>query len=103
MRNLPRAACPTPPFSSMSRMRKSLPLIAEGKADIMITETMEARRYVRMNEKLAAPLVDKPFTRSRFGALMAKGDQDFLNYVNFFLAEMETDGTMDALEDTYIK
>lgn len=56
-----------------------------------------------MNEKLAAPLVDKPFTRSRFGALMAKGDQDFLNYVNFFLAEMETDGTMDALEDTYIK
>ena len=78
-------------------------LIAEGKADIMITETMEARRYVRMNEKLAAPLVDKPFTRSRFGALMAKGDQDFLNYVNFFLAEMETDGTMDALEDTYIK
>lgn len=78
-------------------------LIAKGKADVMITETIEAKRYVRMNKKLAAPLVDKPFTRSRFGALMAKGDQDFLNYVNFFLAEMETNGTMDALEDTYIK
>lgn len=78
-------------------------LIAEGKADIMITETMEARKYVKINPKLAAPLVDHPFTKSRFGVLMAKGDQDFLNYVNFFLAELETDGTMDALEDTYIK
>lgn len=78
-------------------------LIAEGKADVMITETMEARKYVRMNKKLAAPLVDAPFTKSRFGVLMAKGDQDLLNYVNFFLAEMETNGTMEELEDTYIK
>ena len=78
-------------------------LIAEGKADIMITETMEARKYVRLNNKLAAPLVDQPFTKSRFGVLMAKGDQDLLNYVNFFLAEMETNGTMDALENEYIK
>ena len=78
-------------------------LIAEGKADIMITETMEARRYVKMNRKLAAPLVDSPFTKSRFGALMAKGDQEFLNYVNFFLAEMETNGTMEQLENKYIR
>lgn len=78
-------------------------LVGEGKADIMITETMEARKYVKLNEKLAAPLVDKPFTKSRFGALMAKGDQDFLNYVNFFLAEMETNGTMAQLEGQYIK
>ena len=78
-------------------------LIAEGKADIMITETMEAQKYVKLNNKLAAPLVDKPFTKSRFGVLMAKGDQDLLNYVNFFLAELETDGTMDALEEEYIK
>lgn len=47
--------------------------------------------------------MDEPFTKSRFGALMEKGDQDFLNYVNFFLAEMETTGTMEELEDKYIK
>lgn len=56
-----------------------------------------------MNRKLAAPLVDSPFTKSRFGALMAKGDQEFLNYVNFFLAEMETNGTMEQLENKYIR
>ncbi len=78
-------------------------LIAEGRADIMITETMEANRYVKLNKKLAAPLVDEPFTKSRFGALMEKGDQDFLNYINFFLAEMETNGTMEELENKYMK
>lgn len=78
-------------------------LIAEGKADVMITETMEARRYVRDDARLAAPLIDDPFTKSHFGILMQKGDQDWLNYVNFFMEEKEMDGTLAALEDQYIK
>ena len=78
-------------------------LIAEGKADVMITETMEARRYVRDDARLAAPLLDDPFTKSQFGILMAKGDQDWLNYVNFFMEEKDMDGTLDRLEDQYIK
>ena len=45
-------------------------LVGEGKADIMITETMEARRYAKDNPKVAAPLVDKPFTENHFGVLM---------------------------------
>ena len=75
----------------------------EGKADVMITETMEARRYVRDDARLAAPLLDDPFTKNRFGILMAKGDQDWLNYVNFFMEEKDMDGTLDKLEDQYIK
>ncbi len=78
-------------------------LIAEGKADAMITETMEARRYIRDDARLAAPLIDKPFTHSQFGILMQKGDQDFLNYVNFFMDEMDLTDTIDKLEDKYIK
>ncbi len=78
-------------------------LIAEGKADVMITETMEARRYVRDDSRLAAPLIDNPFTKNQFGILMAKGDQEWLNYVNFFMEEKEMDGTLDKLEDQYIK
>ncbi|MBQ9763686.1 MAG: transporter substrate-binding domain-containing protein [Phascolarctobacterium sp.] len=78
-------------------------LIAEGKADVMITETMEARRYIRDDARLAAPLIDDPFTKSQFGILMPKGDQDFLNYVNFFMEEMDSTDTIDKLEDKYIK
>ena len=46
---------------------------------------------------------DDPFTKNHFGILMAKGDQDWLNYVNFFMEEKDMDGTLDKLEDQYIK
>lgn len=78
-------------------------LIGEGKADVMITETMEARRYVRDDKRLAAPLIDDPFTKNQFGMLMQKGDQEWLNYVNFFMEEKDMDDTLDKLEDKYIK
>lgn len=78
--------------------------IAEGKADIMITETVEAVSWVKREPRLAAPLVDKPFegTRHSCGILMAKGDQELLNYVNFVLAELRMDGTLERLETKYL-
>lgn len=77
-------------------------LIAEGKADIMITETVEAARYVEKDKRLAAPLIHEPFTRHSCGILMAKGDQEFLNYINFVLAELRMDGTLGKLEAKYL-
>ena len=78
--------------------------IAEGNADIMITETVEAVSWVKREPRLAAPLVDKPFagTRHSCGVLMAKGDQEFLNYVNFVLAELRMDGRLESLEIKYL-
>ncbi len=77
--------------------------IAEGKADIMITETVEAARYIEKDNRLAAPLIKTPFTRHSCGILMAKGDQELLNYVNFVLAELRMDGTLAKLEEKYLK
>lgn len=78
-------------------------LVGEGKADVMITETMEARRYVKDNPKVAAPLVDKPFTESHFGVLMKKGDPKLLEAVNAWMKSVKTSGMMDKLEAKYIK
>ena len=77
--------------------------IAEGNADIMITEIVEALSYIRSNPKLAAPLINKPFTSHSCGILMQKGDQEFLNYINFVLAELRNDGTLESLENKYLK
>ena len=76
--------------------------VAEGNADIMITETVEAARYIELNDKLAAPLLKAPFTRHSCGILMQKGDQEFLNYINFVLAELKMDGTLAKLEKKYL-
>ena len=77
--------------------------ISAGKADIMITETVEALIYIKSDKNLAAPLIDKPFTKHSCGILMRKGDQEFLNYINFVLAELRMDGTLENLENKYLK
>ena len=78
--------------------------IADGKADIMITETVEAVSWVKREPRLAAPLVTKPFegTLHSCGILMTKGDQELLNYVNFVLAELRMNGTLERLEIKYL-
>ena len=77
--------------------------ISAGKADIMITETVEALTYIKADKNLAAPLINEPFTRHSCGILMQKGDQDFLNYINFVLDELRMDGTLDRLENKYLR
>lgn len=77
--------------------------ISIGNADIMITETVEALNYIKMDKNLAAPLINEPFTKHSCGILMQKGDQEFLNYINFVLAEMRMDGTLEKLENKYLR
>lgn len=74
-------------------------LVATGKADIMITEVVEALHYINADKRLAAPCVNEPFTgRNDFGILTKKGDLDFMRYLDFFIEACELDGTMKKLE-----
>ena len=77
-------------------------LIAEGEADVMITEIMEAGFYVGQDNRLAAPLIYEPFTNGQLGFLMPKGSEDLLEYVNVFLDEEKESGRINELSDQYI-
>ena len=77
-------------------------LIAEGEADVMITEILEAAYYVSLDDRLAAPLLDEPFTRGQLGALMPKGSEDLCEYVNGFIDRQRSSGRLDELADIYI-
>ena len=76
-------------------------LIAEGVADIMITEITEAPYYVQTYSRLAAPLLDKPFTHGEIGVLMQKGQDDLLEMVNYYISQMKADGTLRRLHQKY--
>ena len=56
--------------------------MAEGNADVMITEITEAPWYVQNDSRLAAPLLNAPFTHGEIGVLMRKGQDDLLQVVN---------------------
>lgn len=77
-------------------------LIAEGEADVMITETMEAGYYVGLDERLAAPLIYEPFNHGELGILMPKENEELLKYVNVFLEKEKNSGRIDELADEYI-
>lgn len=77
-------------------------LVAAGEADVMITEIMEAGYYVGQDARLAAPLIYEPFTNGQLGALMPKGSDELLAYVNDFLAKEKKSGRIDELAEEYI-
>ena len=76
-------------------------LIAEGEADVMITEITEAPYYVQTDSRLAAPLIEKPFTHGEIGVLMQKGQEDLLQMVNNTIRRMKQDGTLRRLHEKY--
>ena len=76
-------------------------LVAEGEADVMITEITEAPYYVQTDTRLAAPLLNAPFTRGEIGVLMQKGQEDLLQMVNLCLRQMKSDGSLRKLHEKY--
>ena len=76
-------------------------LVADGRADVMITEITEAPWYVQSDPRLAAPLINTPFTHGEIGVLMRKGQDDLLALVNAVIAQMKADGTLRRLHEKY--
>ena len=76
-------------------------LVAEGQADVMITEITEAPWYVQNDARLAAPLLNSPFTHGEIGVLMRKGQDDLLALVNSVIAQMKADGSLRQLHEKY--
>lgn len=76
-------------------------LIAEGEADVMITEITEAPYYVQTDTRLAAPLLNEPFTNGEIGVLMRKGQEDLLQLVNNVIHQMKSDGSLRQLHEKY--
>jgi cyclohexadienyl dehydratase len=75
--------------------------VAEGNADVMISEITEAPWYVQNDPRLAAPLINTPFTHGQIGVLMRKGQDDLLQIVNSTIRQMKSDGTLRRLHEKY--
>ena len=76
-------------------------LIAEGVADVMITEITEAPYYVRTDTRLAAPLLNEPFTHGEIGVLMQEGQEDLIDFVNGVIRRMKSNGSLHRLHEKY--
>jgi len=96
--NLPQATLTIHPVN------EEIPgLVASGKADVMITEILEAEYYVSRDPRLAAPLLKKPFTHGELGFLLPPDSESLLEYVNAFIEKERESGRLDELGEIYLR
>jgi cyclohexadienyl dehydratase len=56
---------------------------------------------VQTDPRLAAPLINEPFTHGEIGVLMRKGQEDLLQLVNDVILQMKSDGSLRLLHEKY--
>lgn len=79
-------------------------LIAEGKGDVMITETYEALHYARADPRLAAAFVDAPLTPKNYlGFMLPADDADYLRVMNFVWELLDRRGAVKQAADQWLK
>ena len=55
----------------------------------------------RSDTRLAAPLLNAPFTHGEIGVLMQKGQEDLLQMVNNIIRQMKSDSSLRKLHEKY--
>ncbi|MDR2945587.1 MAG: transporter substrate-binding domain-containing protein [Candidatus Adiutrix sp.] len=79
-------------------------LIAEGKGDVMITETYEALLYAQKDPRLFAAFVDNPLTPANtLGFMIQSDDPDFVRMMDFLWVTRELRGEMTANQAKWLK
>jgi len=79
-------------------------LIAEGKGDVMITETYEALLYAKKDPRLYAAFVDNPLTPANsLGFMIQNDDPDFVRMMNFLWETRELRGEMEECRVKWLK
>ena len=76
-------------------------LIARKKADVMITEIMEAKYYASKDKRLALPLGENTLTEGEIGIMLPKENKTLLRYINNFLKQEEETGRLEELHQNY--
>ena len=79
-------------------------LIAEGKGDVMITETYEALHYSKADPRLYAAFVDAPLTPTNYlGFMIPTDDADYTRVMGFVWGLEESRGVLQQASDKWLK
>lgn len=79
-------------------------LIAEGKGDVMITETYEALHYSKADPRLAAKFVDNPLTpKSYLGFILPVDDSDYVRVMHFVWNLLDERDILEDAEERWLE
>ena len=79
-------------------------LIAEGKGDVMITETYEALHYAKADPRLHAAFIDAPLTpKNTLGFMLPTDDADYVRVMDFVWGLVDSRGAVKQAADKWLK
>ena len=79
-------------------------LIAEGKGDVMITETYEALHYAKADPRLHAAFIDAPLTPKNYlGFMLPTDDADYVRVMDFVWGLVDSRGGVKQAADKWLK
>lgn len=79
-------------------------LIAEGKGDVMITETYEALHYSKSDPRLAALFIDEPLTpKSYLGFMLPIDDADYVRVMEFVWTQLDERDILEDAEERWLE
>jgi cyclohexadienyl dehydratase len=79
-------------------------LIADGKGDVMITDTHEALLYSKKDNRLAVAFLDVPLTTVAYkGFMLQIDDPDFVRVMKFIWDELQLRGDLDGCAEKWLK
>lgn len=76
--------------------------VRNGRADAFVYDLPYNAVYVAQHREQLLHL-DEPFTKEALAWAIRKGDPDFLNWLDHFLAQIRRDGTYDALYEKWFE
>lgn len=78
-------------------------LIAEGKGDVMITETAEAIQYSKADKRLYAAFLDNPLTPYNYmGFMLPTDDAEYARVMNYIWNLLELRGELKNSENKWL-
>ncbi|MBI5064259.1 MAG: transporter substrate-binding domain-containing protein [Desulfatitalea sp.] len=78
--------------------------LLQGEVDATVHDSPYVRVWQRRHPELSGTIkaLLAPTTKEHYGFAIRKGDPDFLAWLNLFIAQAESDGTMDLLKHIYL-
>lgn len=79
-------------------------LIADGKGDVMITETYEALHYAKADPRLAARFIEDPLTPKNYlGFMLPADDADYLRVMEFVWDLLDERDVLEDAEERWLE
>jgi len=78
-------------------------MVADGEFDLMISESLEAILFEKVDDRLYAAFIDDTLTKSQMGYIMPQGETELHNWVNLWIDEMMLNETFEELIDKWMQ